>query len=322
MGRPWELTQNLAYLVEEGVPLPVGRLAVPERVETDGDRLMYWWPERHDDGDEALGDLIRPPGDLISRFMRLASADAEAIRFFAARFGPLRLCERHSLPITHNSAGLSQGTDRTLQDAKEQERPPWAAGIGEPVWSLIEEWCRQQSFCLPAGWQDLKNGGSFWEPVKAWRRFATEAQAILRLAVRLHSTRPIEGESDDWGSVRSSWARIGEEASTSSAQRKALAGVLTEWLELGDVRPWVEWKPEPRLLLTFGDLFGVLALQLVAMATMSRGAAVCSGCGVMYLPKRQPNPTRRSYCPDCRENRVPQRDAERAYRRRKAEGDA
>ena len=45
--------------------------------------------------------------------------------------------------------------------------------------------------------------------------------------------------------------------------------------------------------------------------------ASCSGCGIIYNPDRRPTATRRSYCRDCRESGVPERDASRKYRDRK-----
>jgi len=50
---------------------------------------------------------------------------------------------------------------------------------------------------------------------------------------------------------------------------------------------------------------------------VSDDLAVCSSCGMLYSPTRRPNPDRRNYCPKCKEDKVPQRDASRDYYDRK-----
>lgn len=45
--------------------------------------------------------------------------------------------------------------------------------------------------------------------------------------------------------------------------------------------------------------------------------ATCDGCGVVYVPSRQPRPGRRSFCPECRGEGVPLRKASADARARR-----
>jgi hypothetical protein len=109
-------------------------------------------------------------------------------------------------------------------------------------------------------------------------------------------------------------------------EQAGLARLLSNWLILGNVRPRLDWgneydpDPPPSVRFSGGTLFGELAMRLAMSVSQSRGLAVCSGCGTAYPPRRRPSLGRRNYCLACRRARVPQRDAEAAYRLSKRAG--
>ncbi len=93
--------------------------------------------------------------------------------------------------------------------------------------------------------------------------------------------------------------------------------IINEWLGDTGIRLELNWdSKEPALILTGGDIFGALGVQLLSAVT-SNTLAVCSGCGMPYLREgRKPQAGRRNYCPACG-NRV----ANRLRRRDKRDRD-
>jgi len=64
-----------------------------------------------------------------------------------------------------------------------------------------------------------------------------------------------------------------------------------------------------------GDgLFAALGLRLAFVATVSRGLAMCSGCGAVFTPRRL-QAGRAAYCRACGA-KAARRDASRRYRER------
>lgn len=139
------------------------------------------------------------------------------------------------------------------------------------------------------------------------------------------------GGSDDFRlAVRVGRRRDGAPAPTTSLPRvpeqmsekaRSLIGILVDDLmRLGDVRLGFEWTgPLPEVNLEPGGLFGALALELAFAVGRASGFAFCDGCGDVYAPTRRPAHGKRRYCRECRDKRVPLRDAQRDHRRRQAE---
>jgi hypothetical protein len=100
------------------------------------------------------------------------------------------------------------------------------------------------------------------------------------------------------------WEDFGTEDDRAD-MRSVIAAVLSEWLEIADIRPTVWWPddaPGPYVTLTEGDVFGVLAAQLAATLSAPLGLYRCDDCGYPYTPaKRRPRRGLRRYCPTCSE---------------------
>ncbi len=104
-----------------------------------------------------------PPGEppffggagALDDFIRLPDQPDEAIRAFAAHWGPLGIC-KHRVPWTHSLA----------------RRSPTSV---EPV-------------CSPLG-VAASQGRKGWEPLDKWRDYSREAKAITRDAITLKNNR-------------------------------------------------------------------------------------------------------------------------------------
>ncbi len=106
---------------------------------------------------------------------------------------------------------------------------------------------------------------------------------------------------------------------TWSLSRQVLSWHVNRWLHMSQARPHLLWDRHLRqwdVELTGDQLLALLALQLSVLVAMKDGLALCSECHLSYAPSRRPNANRRNYCPRCRRNGIPQRDAARDARAR------
>jgi hypothetical protein len=240
---------------------------------------------------------------LLDRFLDLRGADDEKIAAFVRRWGILGICE-HGLPRTHHLARIAP---RSLEDGP--------AG------------------CLPLGFDFGKGGCLGREPIADWRTWAQAANDIVALATAAHHN--LRGNQAAWDRLTE-----GREPQGPSGRRlrQIVAKGVQWWLELGGVRPQFSWIADVGVQITLGSrgtwdplpqrptrlyghqhgatLFGALAAQLMVRVADVEGLAICSACGMPYLPTRRPAPNRRNYCSSCRAAGVPLRDALRAHRLR------
>ena len=300
---PWTAVPDSALTANGELERPLdGRLAIPGKVELDGERL--WWaasPESH----------VRRPGPrVLLDFLALADGSGEHVRAYARKWGVLGICNEHGLPFSHR---WQQPKDVMTATAE-------AAGIA--LWSFGEDpnspgpsapRCRLLG---SHGHESMPNADA-WEPLAAWRHFAGEARALLEVTDRLK-----DGKRSDL----SVWQQIAELRYTQKVPRATDARIcisraVNRWLAWGDVRPSLTWPVGHKAVtvtLVGSALFSVLAMQL-AYAIIGRGGfAFCSGCGMPYETPRRPRISQRRYCPLCRERGVPVRDAKRDARRPKA----
>jgi hypothetical protein len=112
-----------------------------------------------------------------------------------------------------------------------------------------------------------------------------------------------------------------------------LAANLDNWIISADVGLRV--RAEGKSLIaslgatpfTFSS-FALIVLQQLLAVLRSEGLASCSGCGTPFISNRQPlagkfvgrQIAKRNYCQNCRDAKIPQRDAARDYRRRERNG--
>ena len=262
--------------------------------------------------------VVKPSPDLLDKFCELAEDESDKkVARFARSHGLLGLC-KHELPVAHSYT--------PYEDAKIQ-------GFHEKLRLRP----RRRPRCSPS-WQ---------EPVSAWRRFATEARAIRRIASELVEERV---GSSEWVNVTAGftaeWEPLVEERSWSTwvyengvrtrkrtriqrikIEREALVSEVQTWLEFGLVRPEFVWSDErPAFTLGggvrglssegvgHGELFAALAVQLMLDVSGPSSLLQCDGCGGLVTNStRKPREDQRTFCDECRRRRVPKKLAQRDY---------
>lgn len=275
------LLAQAGLLTDKDVRHPPARQGwlAPVDVRLDSDSVVY----DHTASRRRAGVLI-PTAGMLSEFRRLASADGQAIAEYAAEYGVLGLCE-HGLVHTYCTEVDDEDGEPTVDNPADRE------------------------------------------PLVEWRRYSTLAGTLLRGALVLSRPHPVPlDEADlavllDYGSYQLEQVDDGD--NTVERGRHAVALAVTRWLVEGESRLVMAWDPRARLpQLTIGapvpdaGMFGGLGLQVALACARSDGVAICDGCGGLHAPTRQPRPDQRTYCPDCRGKRVPQRHADRDRRDR------
>lgn len=233
---------------------------------------------------------VRPSPDLLERFLRLATAPAQQIQEFAARFGALLIFCRidgslpHKLVIVESCA----------------------------VWRYFAASMRSLlriAFCFRA---NRRPDPADWNRIGACPVSLVPAKKKLR---DLLSPTPFGGE-EEWIAL-AHFVRKG-----SDRDRKMWAQLLNALMELGRVRPWLVWdgagsSAGPKLVFSGPTLLSYLALQLGLMASKHDGFAGCSYCNRQYVPlRRAPKAGQKNFCPECRASGVPVRVAQRSRRER------
>lgn len=279
----------------EGFPRPTG-------IRVEGGRLIWSGLD--------LDNRIRPGPGLLAGFLRLGNASPVAIKRFAERSGVLELCQ-HDLPSLHSPACRPRGKR------------------GEFQWEPIDAWryyARQAAALLNVAarlHRDEPGRAEDWNviyerPLRYLPQMLGELD-LVREMIGLGSIPDHRRLLISLGGVQlvaRPFRRERQRNEVLAAQRFVLAAILNYgWLGSGGVRPSFQWAGSPRVVLLSGNLFGAVAAHLMFAIAKTQGLAICSACGMPFIPSRQPTPGRRSYCPSCgRQAAV--RDASRAYRRR------
>jgi hypothetical protein len=289
-----------------GRPLTGNCVRVPAQLEMRDRRLIY--------SGTSKTKQVEVSG-LLDHFIALAdrfSLDHDILKF-ARRFGPLYLCERHGLasyhkPVLMNFSPLG---------------PAPIIGIDEP---FTYDWCGPK--------MERRTPETFSEPFETWRALARRAESLLLVAnaVRLRGNAPPELWEKADGFKERFGERYGSRWAYLDNPWHRLAANLDYWIIASDVclRIGVEG---PSLVASLGSnlftfsSFALVAIQLLLAITRSEGLASCSGCGAPFISGRQPLAgkavgrwiAKRNYCQTCRRAKVPQRDAARDYRNRKAQ---
>ena len=280
------------------LPLPDYGWTRTRDVWLDDDRLVYG----HDWANPNDTVLLQKHGTgLLDGFVRLADASPDNILAYARKWGTLGIC-RHDLPWTHS---LSTQGATFLRPGSED----WSAERAQTV-----------GFCSP---RRLKEpwGLTKWEPINAWREYAQRARALLNLIAAAELERPPSREDIQTAFPTFQLAEWEWHGTQGIGLAQYVSGrCISDWLDISGVSLGLVWweKSKPMLRLMEGGLFGAIGIALAMKAARSDGLAICSGCSTAYTPSRAPRSGQRNYCPDCRASGVPQRDATRAMRARRA----
>ena len=102
--------ENLADdLRRMGRQLTPGSICAPTWVRLrsqGGEEQLQWGVDKGSASDpidfnQQQGRQVRTTRDFLQRFLKLADAPAEDIERFAKQFGVLAICQKHSLPVSH-----------------------------------------------------------------------------------------------------------------------------------------------------------------------------------------------------------------------------
>lgn len=233
---------------------------------------------------------VSSPDNLLYRIARLVDADDTAVAKFATRYGPLLLCEKHGLPLSHSR---HVGVDPDMD----------------------EYGC------------DVAGGRTPFVTTDSYRKLGREVFAVLNLAAILHRGDTTESLSEDWSTlgydtpiaVDMSVGFTPRESSKEEAvqqQREVLGQYIDQRLDLAAVRLQFGWfasatSNEPRIDIKSSGLFGAVAVTTMLAVAKSDGIAICTSCLGPYAPTQKPKSGRNNYCPDCRE-----RGRSKYYKRR------
>jgi hypothetical protein len=268
-------------------------------------------------GEGPIVGVVEPRRAVLDDMLRLASDPSDAaILDYASRYGMLGLRLRDRVPAGMVFPNL-----------------PW---VGEQVATFL-------------GYAAAP--GILREPLTLWRRVIGEIAAAYRIAGQLRNDQLVEragweplrgiielplGRDEEIDDTTPSLIVTGSpgvgavpwipvDPTTLAGQREALAAVLGAWLAIGAVRPAIAWggpgQDEPVITLGVNTLFGGLVLELLVAVGGQAGLAICSGCGLPYVPDRRPRAgafgrPRANYCPTCRGKNAAQNAAAKRWRDR------
>lgn len=154
--------------------------------------------------------------------------------------------------------------------------------------------------CLPLGkWIGLN--GRNHEPIEGWRIYSRKAHELLNEAAKLYEE--IRNRNIDHDLLN---------------RQGRVAKDIQLWLDQAGTNVEFFWaENKQRVKLGTHSLFGALSVQLMALVSKTRGLAICSNCGEIYIPSRSPRTDQRNYCDkeECR-NLAAWRDAKRHERRK------
>lgn len=217
------------------------------------------------------GEMQYRPVDrsMLREFLELAEASDDAVYRYSVKWGALQLCE-HGLPYWHRGRFISCG--------------PTPVGL----------------ICS--------------ERVEHWRTLAATFNSLINISAELNQGR--SGSADDWRYVDRRLTEaplvallehdveLQRVLSNVSYARDQLPFYMGRLIWLSRISIGLNWSKTSRSwvisLRSFAvSLFAQLSLALLLTVAEKEGYAVCSSCHQNYMPKRQPDPTRRHYCPKC-----------------------
>ena len=135
----------------------------------------------------------------------------------------------------------------------------------------------------------------------AWFYYIEAMRSVLIVATKLRGERPVVPEDFqtwlypvDESAFRWPWDSV------RGALNSLLAACIFQFAALPGTS-----LPSRVDLVGIPPLFAALALQLAAQVHGRDLNVFCSNCGNWYAAKRKPNPSRRRFCPACREKGIP-----------------
>ena len=272
---------------------PDGTIWIPSEIALQGeksDRILRW--------QSGAGKFVRPKEEMLDEFLLLCRAPDEKVLRYARKWGVLGIC-KHGIPYSHNpsTGAIAQSWDELAEDSMACAPVPIHSG-------------RQGKF------SQLE----FQETLADWRKYSQAAQSICNVRNALDSDRL--GDPGDWH-VLFNFSHYGRPLipwwdRDIETEWFVLIRMLNEWLRWGEVRPVFNGRGKELWGVCLGrkGLFGALAYQIMLSTCLPHRVVLCSGCKTVFIAMKQSSPDRRQYCGECRDRKVPGRDAAHDYRAR------
>jgi hypothetical protein len=242
-------------------------------------------------------DRVKPSGQILEKFLSLASASDNDILDFASKFGPLLIfCRKEYAP----------GKDLEMDQLVIVESCQVWRYFAACMRSLLRIAARFHAGRAPdpADWGTI---GKYPPPVGRAKEEANK--------------EPVDWLNPSPSTGEEAWKIMAHFVGKGKDRDRAMwTRLLNVLLGLGRVRPWVLWAgPEndarPKVVFSGPNLLSHLAIQLCLVASKQDSFAICSYCNSHYTPqKRAPKAGQRNFCPECRESGVPVRIAQRRRR--------
>ena len=262
-------------------PIGAHPLMVPLEVWIDGDRIRWRTDAKGipsgvdpknlppDELDRLLGKPRQavPGKRMLERFVHLHVLEDDAIRGFAAKWGPLGICE-HGRPHTHWPLSnwdvkvrvVRQPAESPAEDGRAKPdgfvpcfrlaammghtgNDQTADDLPPTNGPVAAEMLVRRSFCQPLGMVEEKGNGG-WEPLERWRYYSRESAAILRSIASLHASEDGTAKISVADAHQLLYGTPSPSVSDSRDERQFvdwrwIRSAVDRWLSFGNVRPYL-----------------------------------------------------------------------------------
>ena len=308
--------QGGRFLKQSPPPPIIPFWVVPDETQLRGKDLCF----RFISGKRDLRPDHRTMRNALRDFLNLVDARDQALLEYARTWGKLGLCEKHGLPMGHQTKTSNVASDHYISES---------------------------------GCESKSRGDWVCEPLQRWRHYSRHMRSVVSLAVALHKAKPaseddqiaygaetrqcefvlkkgpseqvtvnvsdqVPGRGEDWRIVLEDFAATSISGlDPVLVGRSVLSKVINRWLDITGVRPVFWWGDEYGFVLqgsTSPSLLPRLAVQLMLEVSRSPDYALCQGpgCTRVFLLRKGQNSSRRTYCAECGK-KVAQAEAIKRY---------
>ncbi|MBV9871838.1 MAG: hypothetical protein JO214_14575 [Frankiaceae bacterium] len=286
-----------------GRPAHVGGWLVPAKAWHKSG-FLYWDAEGTVTDDSFEYKVTQGGPALFDDFLALATTptDHDAVVRFAGEWGVPELCV-HGMPMAHVAPSAKVRDDFGLL------RSTTRRGV-----------CRRQ-----------RVAGQLVIRIADVIRWSEYVRALLFAAATVQLGRPVDDERVALLDVTGHWSLFCKQQPTEAARLRLdtamLANGVDGFLGLSAIQvrfnmPILGSSDSFQLEIQPHGPLGSVALQLALIFSQADGFAICAGCARPFVPKRQPRPGERSWCPKCGLAAAQRAAARRYKQRQRAKGAA
>lgn len=253
------------------------------------------------------GKKVKPPRDLLQKFLDLTEAPDERIQRFVVRYGGLGI---------YRSPDTEENAPRT-REANNETQIEYCE-----VWRYFGRTLYALTRIGDAIYKGKTTSGDDWAIV--YKIPAIMRRRLLRLCHdHRRSISEIANRAQDWWCLLTMLSQ--EQDLTRDRKRTSFVNFLNTFLRLGSVETTVQWPrgvpgSRPQIAHSQASLLSCIALQFSLRVAGQKAFILCCHCHKQYLPPdrgRLPKEGYRNFCPECRKNGEPVKYAVRDYKSRK-----